>query len=119
MTTQERRKSGRIDSLNLSYLLVDSEQGEAQKQTMGRTLDVSEDGIRLETHIPVHVGSHILVSIGLEDDVVDINGKAIHSSKNESGKYELGIEFRDIDDVAEKILKAFIRAFRQHHGSDH
>ena len=119
MTTQERRKSGRIDSLNLSYLLVDSEKGEAQKQTMGRTLNVSEDGIRLETHIPVDVGSHIMVSIGLEDDVVDISGKAIHSSKNESGKYELGIEFLDITDAAEKILKTFVKAFRRHRNSDH
>ena len=118
MTTEERRKSGRIDSLNLSYLLVDSDKGEAQKQTMGRTLNVSEDGIRLETHIPVDVGSQVMVSIGLEDDVVDISGKAVHSSKNEGGKYELGIEFMDINDAAEKILKAFIKAFRQQHNVD-
>ena len=63
MAIKERRKSGRIDSLNLSYVLVDGDAGEPQKQTMGRTLDVSKDGIRLETHISVNPGSRILKKI--------------------------------------------------------
>ena len=118
MTTKERRQSNRIGSLNLSYVLVDGDIGEAQMQTMGRTLDVSENGIRLETHIAVDTGSSILVSIGLGNEVVDIKGRSVHSEKNESGKYELGIKFLDINADAGIILKRFIKAFKQQHGMD-
>ena len=114
MATQERRKSGRIDSLNLSYVLIDGDENEAQRQTMGRTLNVSEDGIRLETHIAVATGTLILVSIGLEDEVIDIKGRAIYCTKNESGKFELGIEFIDLDSEAGKILKTF----KEEHSKD-
>jgi hypothetical protein len=83
MTTQEKRKFIRIDSLNLSYVLVDGTNDE-EKQTMGRTLNVSEAGIRLETHVPVELNSTLTLTIGLEKD-----------------------------DKASQILKKFIKAFKK------
>lgn len=112
MTSQDKRKHARIDSLNLSYVLVDGRFSE-EKQTMGRTLNVSESGIRLETHLPVELGTQLLLSIGLEDKVVDITGRVVHSSQNEQGAHELGVEFLDIDARVETTLKAFIKAFNQ------
>ena len=115
MTTKDKRKFIRINSLNLSYVLVDGE-GEADRQTMGRTLDVSEAGIRLETHLPVEIGRHLKLSVGLEEDVVDIKGHVVHAGKNKHGKYELGIELLEPDEAAREILKKFIKAFRQQRG---
>ncbi|MGB5422052.1 MAG: PilZ domain-containing protein [Desulfobacterales bacterium] len=115
MKTKDKRKFIRINSLNLSYVLVDGE-GDADRQTMGRTLDVSEAGIRLETHLPVEIGRHLMLSVGLEDDVVDIKGRVVHAGKNKHGKYELGIELLESDEAAREILKKFINAFRQQRG---
>lgn len=111
----DKRKFIRVNSLNLSYVLVDGE-GDADRQTMGRTLDVSEAGLRLETHLAVDIGSHLILSIGLEDDLVDIEGHVIHSGKNRDGKYELGIEFKSPDEATRNSLKKFIKAFRSQRG---
>jgi c-di-GMP-binding flagellar brake protein YcgR len=110
MSTPNKRKHERIKSLNLSYVLVDGRFSE-EKQTMGRTLNVSESGIRLETHLPVEIGSHLLLSIGLEDKVVDITGRVVHSMQNKEGAYELGVQFIDPDAKARETLQAFIKAF--------
>ncbi len=112
MTNQEKRKFIRIDSLNLSYVLVDGENDE-EKQTMGRTLNISEAGIRLETHVPVDLGSTLTLTIGLEEDLVDIKGRVVHSVKSEGGWYQLGVEFIEKDDKSSQILKKFIEAFRK------
>jgi hypothetical protein len=115
MARDDKRKYIRINSLNLSYVLVDGE-GDADKQTMGRTLDVSEAGIRLETHLAVERGRHLTLSIGLEDEVVDIEGQVIHTGENKDGKYELGIEFKNPDEATQGILKKFIKAFKSQRG---
>lgn len=115
MTSDDKRKFVRINSLNLSYVLVDGE-GEADRQTMGRTLDVSEAGIRLETHLSVETGRHLKLSIGLEDELVDIQGHVIHAGKNLDGKYELGIAFENPDESTRSTLKKYIKAFRRQRG---
>ena len=81
---------------------------------MGRTLNVSEAGILLETHLPVAVGRHMLLSIGLEDELVDIKGRVVHSSTSSEGRFELGIEFLDMNEATFKILQKFINAFLEH-----
>ena len=115
MARDDKRKHFRINSLNLSYVLIDGE-GEADRQTMGRTLDVSEAGIRLETHLKVEKGSHLTLSIGLEDELVDIEGQVIHTGENEDGKYELGIQFNSPDEATQSTLKKFIKAFKSQRG---
>ncbi len=117
MTREDKRKFIRINSLNLSYVLVDGE-GEADRQTMGRTLDVSEAGIRLETNLAVEKGRQLMLSIGFEDELVDIKGHVIHAAENKDGKYELGIKFISPDDTTRKTIQKFIKAFRSQRGAE-
>ncbi len=100
-----------MNSLNLSYVFVDGNNNE-EKQTIGRTLNVSESGILLETHIPVNLNDKLLLTIGLKEDLVDINGKVVHVAKDEEGKYEVGVQFTDKDDAASDILGKYIKAFK-------
>jgi c-di-GMP-binding flagellar brake protein YcgR len=115
MSSPDKRKYKRINSLNLSYVLVNGKK-DADRQTMGRTLDVSEAGIRLETHLAVPVGTEMLLSIGLEDSVVDIRGRVVHSHQNEEGRYELGVQFTNIDPGVSDTLNKFIQTFKSQRG---
>lgn len=70
------RKFERYDSLNLlSYECLDSE-NKTFKQGMGRTLNISEGGVLLETHEPLGIGDTLLISIGIKDEVIDVNTTA-------------------------------------------
>jgi hypothetical protein len=107
MNPVENRKHIRIDSLNLSYICLD-EDCNMVKQGMGRTLNISESGILLESYFPIEADHHILLSIGLEDKVVDVAGRLIHSRSTAKKSFEVGIEFIDLDAAALRTLKEFI-----------
>ncbi|MFZ7127896.1 MAG: PilZ domain-containing protein [Desulfobacterales bacterium] len=110
--TAEKRKHVRIHSLNLSHVSLE-DADEPVKQSIGRTLNVSESGILLETHFPIPLDQSISLTIGLEEDLVEIRGKVVHLLDGEKGKYEMGIEFTRIDDQASDVLRRYIQAFNE------
>ncbi len=113
MTKNDKRYHSRIDSLNLlSYLCID-ETDQVVVQGMGRTLNVSEGGILLETHIQIDSEHTVMLTMGLEEELVDIKGKTIHSSPVEDDKFQSGIYFLEIDETALQILKKYIKAFKK------
>ena len=113
MVQKERRKHQRIDSLNLlSYLVID-QKGQVVTQGVGRTLNVSEGGILLETHIPLKPEHRVSLFVALEDDLVDVNGEIVYSTVSEEGKYNTGIAFENPDATSRGILERFIKAFQE------
>ncbi len=111
MVSKDKRKHFRVNSLNLSYVFVDGDKDE-EKQTIGRTLNVSESGILLEAYIPVNLNDKLLLTIGLKEDLVNIKGKVVHIDRDEHGKYEVGVQFKDKDKAASEILEKYIKAFK-------
>lgn len=113
MTAEERREHPRINALNLiSYRCID-ETHQTLAQGMGRTLNLSEDGILLETHVSVDPKHTVIMAIGLEDDLIDIKGRVVYSVGGENERFEAGIEFIEIDEIALEVLKKYIKAFRE------
>jgi c-di-GMP-binding flagellar brake protein YcgR len=111
MTIEEKRKHSRIHSMHLLNYIYFGENDDEATQGMGRTLNVSESGILLETHTPIDSDIVISLTIGFEEDVVDIKGKVVYNKKNEDGFYESGINFFDVDTDAQKALKKYISLF--------
>ena len=112
MTNEEKRKHNRIDSLHLLNYVYSDESSEGAMQGMGRTLNVSESGILLETHTPpISAGSLVSLTIGFEEDMVDIKGRVIYTKESSTDMFESGIEFFDVDENAKEILGRYIAAF--------
>ncbi|MEJ2155603.1 MAG: PilZ domain-containing protein [Desulfobacteraceae bacterium] len=112
MTTEEKRKHFRVDSLHLLNYVYTDDQSEELMQGMGRTLNISETGMLLETHTPpISVGSVVSLTIGFEEDVVDIKGRVVYTNESKNDMYESGIEFFDINADAKAILGKYILAF--------
>ena len=107
MTSENKRKHERIQSLNLSYICLDEDKN-IVKQGMGRTLNISESGILLETHFPIESNHTIQLTISLEENLLDIIGKPVHVKSIDGGKYQIGIQFVDLDENATKILQDYI-----------
>lgn len=107
MTSENKRKHERVQSLNLSYICLDEDKN-IVKQGMGRTLNISESGILLETHFPIEPKHTVQLTISLEEDLLDILGKPVHVRSIVGGKYQIGIRYIDLDEITTNILKKFI-----------
>jgi hypothetical protein len=107
MTSDNKRKHERIQSLNLSYICLDEDEN-IIKQGMGRTLNISESGILLETHFPIETNHVVQLTVSLEEDLLDLKGRPVHVRSRDKGKYEIGIEFVELDQNASDLLKNFV-----------
>ena len=110
MVDTDRRRHERKHSFNLvNYVLLD-EQGNRISRGMGRTRNLSERGFQLETHDPLHQGQLLLITVGLEEDLVELKGKVTYSMPSEEKGYSAGIEFLEIDETGRDVLRPFIVA---------
>ncbi|MBC2713355.1 MAG: PilZ domain-containing protein [Desulfosarcina sp.] len=107
----EKRKHSRVDSIYLlNYVHLD-ENDNAMMQGMGRTINVSESGIMLETHVSFGENDTVDVVVGLKEDMVTIRGKVVFARATETGRYQSGIQFLTIEDASLETLRRYIDAF--------
>ena len=107
----EKRKHSRVDSIYLlNYVNLD-ENDKEMMQGMGRTINVSESGIMLETHVAFHENDTVDVVVGLKEDMVTIRGKVVFSRTTETDRYQSGIQFLTIEDTSLATLRRYIDAF--------
>ena len=107
----EKRKHSRVDSIYLlNYVNLDEDNQELM-QGMGRTINVSESGIMLETHVELKENAMVDVVVGLKEDMVPIRGKVVFTRSTETGRSQSGIEFSAIDAPALETLRRYIEAF--------
>lgn len=112
-----KRKHERLEALNLlSYVTIDSD-GKEWNQGMGRTLNISESGLQLETHEPIDIKYTLLISIGIEDEVIEIKGKVAYTNRGEGKMFEAGIEFLEVLPADLVILKKYIHEFNRQYNA--
>jgi hypothetical protein len=113
MAVKDKRKSPRVDSLNLISYIVYDESDNAIRQGMGRTLNISKTGICLDTYRALSRRQKVSLSIGLKDNLVDISGLVVHVRKRKNGRFDNGIDFVEMDRRQESVLGNFLTAYHQ------
>jgi hypothetical protein len=116
MNPNEFRRHHRVDSANLLAYTCRNQKGEIIEESMGRTLNISESGILLETHTQMDTRNTISLSIGFRQNVLDISGTIRWSRPNSNGMFQSGIEFFGIDEKALQALKKYIEKVRKAQG---
>lgn len=112
MTKREQRKFIRYDSLHLLDYLVQDEEGNPGVYSMGRTIDVSVDGLKLETTTPLKTNTRLFITVGIEDDLVDLEGRTTHALPLD-GRYISGITFLKITKEGRRVFAKYVAAFQQ------
>jgi len=113
MSGLENRSSTRRDTLNLlDYIIVD-ESGLEVDRAMARTLNVSEKGILLETHLPLAMGQQLLITIGLRNNLFEFRGRVAHCKSCAPESHCAGVEFVDVSPEGMAILRDFLKAFNE------
>ena len=103
-TSENQRKHERTDSLNLSFFCIDKDDN-VMAQGMGRTLNLSETGILLETSIEMTPGQSVDMEIALQNDLIDARGTVAHSKASDDDHFHTGIEFTQVSSSDMEILK--------------
>ena len=112
MKQKEQRRFIRFDALHLIDYIILDEDGRPGRYSMGRTIDVSIDGIKLETKYKIDLNSRILITVGLEDDLIDLEGQISHTTMRDN-MYLSGVTFLRINKDSRRVLSLYVEAFRQ------
>ena len=112
MDDLRRRVHERKESLNLTDYVTLGIEGSPVSRRMGRTQNVSEGGILLETHFPVEEGREILVTIALEEDIIELKGRVVHVRTGADNNFLCGVEFTSYGAEAARVLKKYIKALK-------
>jgi hypothetical protein len=111
MGEMERRICPRVKTSNLISYMAIRENGEIADLSMGRALNISQNGIFLETPRLVFSEYISLMSVDLDNNLIEIKGKVIYSETNGSGMIGNGIrlqgEHHENIQFAAKLIKVF------------
>ncbi len=110
MPSIDQRRFIRKNALHLlDYLIIDRD-GLQTTYSMGRTRDVSENGLKLETVEEIAKGDTLLITVGLEDDLIDLRGEVVYTEEGDKC-HITGIIFQDISEEGRRIFKKYAEAF--------
>ena len=105
----ERRKHPRVKTNKLiSYRCLDDD-GNQGKEGRGKSINISQGGILIETHDAFGWQDILLLTLDIEDEFVGIKGKVIYCNTDDFGKYRTGIQFLEKDSNADRIIKEFLQ----------
>jgi len=111
MADTEKRNFPRVPTHNVvSYICLDAD-GHQIAEGMGTTVDISQGGALLETSRPIEAEYVLLMSIDLDNNVIETKGRVAHSRSVGPGKYLTGIQFLGERDDVTRVVKNFIIDF--------
>jgi len=111
---QEKRKHQRVETVNLlSYVSLD-EEGKPTDQGMGKTLNISQGGLLLETKVPIESKFIMLMAIDIKDELVKIRGRVVYSKQETPQIFHSGVRFKESNERIREIVVEMVRVFNRH-----
>ena len=109
----ERRIESRLDSLNfVSYSYLDKENN-IQIEDIGRTLDISSGGIKMEVPSYKIPALDMELYIALEECVLKVKGEIAHLERHDNGCCEIGVRFMEMSAENKKTLEKFLKQHKK------
>jgi hypothetical protein len=105
-SVREKRASPRIRSLNLASYVPKKDERQEYIISIGRTLDVSEGGAKIETHRKLARGVQLELEIAVEDQIISAKGEVLYSMDLGNGLFGIGIRFTSIAEEDKRLLHA-------------
>ena len=111
MEKVDRRKFPRVKIFNpISYDCVDKD-GNLIDQRMGIALDISQNGILLETPHILESKYIYLLFVNTDNELMRITGQVIFSVKKKDGKFKTGINFQGAHEETIQFAKKIVQAY--------
>ena len=103
-SVKEKRANSRTRSRYLTSYIPKRHERQEYIVSIGRTLDVSEGGAKLETHRQLDKGMQLELDIAVADRIISAEGKVVYSEKLRDGLFGTGISFITIDEEDRSLL---------------
>ena len=117
--TPDQREFPRVEACNLISYAVTDRGGSLTDQRMGRALDVSQNGICLETARQVKSETISLMTSDVEENLIEIKGRVAYSQKSGQNLYRTGIRFEGTYDENIGFVKNLIRVYHNRRNGYH
>lgn len=111
----ERRREPRLRVSVLINLAPHVAGARTRELILGRTVDLSRSGVRVQLHRPLEVGMRVRLSIALRERLVEALGE-VRSVMRAGDGYEVGLAFIDIEPPHRDALALFIASRRGREG---
>ncbi len=105
----ERRREPRERTYQLASVSRVNREGLPIEQVLGRTLDLSRAGARLEVDQELPAGARVRVDLALREDLVSTEAEVRHVEAAHEGGYQLGVEWVELSDAVFERLDGFLR----------
>ena len=119
MGKKERRKYPRVQIMDpISYLSLDSG-GEILEQNIAVVRNVSQTGIQIESFLEVNSKYLSLMFFDLDKHQIELKGEVIYCKRNESGQFNIGINFVETSDENLQFVKALVKSYHYQKEKSH
>jgi hypothetical protein len=119
MGKNERRKYPRVQIMDpISYLSLDSD-GEILEQNIAVVRNVSQTGIQIESFLKVNSKYLSLMFFDLDKHQIEVKGEVIYCKRNESGQFNIGINFVETSDENLQFVKALVKSYHYQKDKSH
>ncbi len=109
---RDRRKSRRIRDPILIFLYRDRLGNKS-----ARPLDLSLEGIGIETSSPLDMDEYVQVAIIIGECQINALGRVIYTKKEKSGRFRSGIRFERISGRNRDIIRLYLEKTQRSRGS--
>lgn len=111
----DKRQYIRHDAIHLlDYLVLDQNADNSGTYSMARTLDVSNNGLKLETVQPFPQGARLKITLGLANELVDLSGTVIYC-RSRKGRFISGVTLEGLNYQNRKVFEIYLQAFNRRH----
>ena len=111
MEPAEKRKHARVKTSNpILYESMDNE-GQIVSRSMGKAINISKSGILLETPYPIETENVTLVTVDIENNLIEMTGRLIYCRETDSGMYQSGFSFIGSDEETSKFAVKLIKLY--------
>jgi hypothetical protein len=102
---KERRRHPRKKTFSLVSFVQKDGEADLSAVVMGRTLNISASGIRLESIEPIAVGTALDMEIALGNQVFSLLGTVVYCRKIQDELYMVGIRFQETSDELSEVVE--------------
>jgi c-di-GMP-binding flagellar brake protein YcgR len=109
MSATDRRHEPRVHAVDLVSVEEFDHSGFQKELSLGKTLDLSHDGMRLEMTHCIPLRSKVKLKLQLGEQILDVTGWVRSVCALDNTTCDMGIRFEDVDPETYEKLEEYLQ----------